>query len=102
MKKLEKKFKKWNFNFVQLERKGKYAIYEKFLIAPPEPKAGEEEEASIGFEVIVVQKQKEHERFGQTFPAKELYPSSETWGTYGHTFSEMTDAYKKFKELTNG
>jgi len=102
VKKLETKFKKWNFNFVQLERKGKYAIYEKYLIAPPEPAKEDEKIPSIGFEVIVAQKQKEHERFGQTFPAKELYPSSETWGTYGFTFCTLKGAYKKFKELSNG
>jgi len=102
MKKLEMKFKKWNFNFIQLERKGKYAIYEKFLIAPPQPKRTGAKEESIGFEVIVIQKQKEHERFGQTFPAKELYPSSETWGMYGFTFCTLVGAYEKYKELSNG
>ena len=102
MKKLDKEFKKWNFNFVQIERKGKYALYEKFLIAPAEPAKGDDENPSVGFEVIVVQKQKEHERFGQTFPAKELYPSSETWGTYGFTFCGVKEAYHKYKELSNG
>lgn len=101
MQKLAKEFKKWNFNFIQIERKGKYAIYEKFIIAPPHPAKGDEESPSIGFEVVVIQKQKEHERFGQTFPAKELYPSSEAWGTYGHTFLTLQGAYKKYKELTS-
>jgi len=102
MKKLEKNFKKWNFDFTQLERKGKYAIYEKFLIDPPEPMREDGKTASVGFEVIVIQKQKEYERFGQTFPAKELYPSSETWGTYGFTFCTVKEAYEKYKELSNG
>lgn len=95
MKKLSKNFKKWNFIFDEVERKGRYAIYEKFLVDPPEV------DASIGFEVIVIQKQKEHERFGQTFPAKELYPSSETWGIYGFTFYHLRDAHDKFKELSS-
>jgi len=102
MQKIAKNFKKWNFNFVQIERKGKYAIYEKYMVNPPEPDKNDEENPSIGFEVIVIQKQKEHERFDQIFPAKELYPSSETWGTYGHTFCTLNGAYKKYKELCNG
>jgi len=89
MQKIAKNFKKWNFNFVQLERKGRYALYEKFIIAPPEPDKNDEENPS-------------HERFDQIFPAKELYPSSETWGTYGHTFCTLNGAYKKYKELCNG
>ena len=88
MKKLEKEFKKWNFIFTQVKREGKYAIYEKFF-----------EETSIGFEVIIIQKQKEHERFGQVFPAKELYPSSEAWGKYGWTFTDFRDAITKFKSM---
>jgi len=99
MEKLKKEFVKWNFRFKQLERKGKYALYEKFILNPPQPIKGETNEPSIGFEVIIIQKQKEHERFGQTFPAKELYPSSETWGTYGWTFINMNNAYEKYNEL---
>lgn len=96
MIKLPKEIKKWGFLHKQVERKGKYAIYEKILLKPEQ---NPEKPVSVGFEVIKIMNQPEGERFGKFYPAKEAYPSSETWGTYGWTYIELNGAYNKLKEL---
>ena len=100
MQKLPKEITKTGFFHKQIDRKGKFALYEKVLIDVACSAKGElDKNLTIGYEVIIIRKQKAHERFGTQFPAKELYPSSETWGTYGWTFIQYLDACNKFKEL---
>ena len=97
MQKIATDFNKWNFNFRQIDRKGSYAIYEKILKECACPEG--EKNATIGYEVIKIINQKETEFRGIKYKAKEAYPSSEQWGSYGWTFMSIDGASKKLKEL---
>lgn len=76
MKPIETEFKRSGFEFKQMWRVGPVAIYGK---KKPEWKD------FFTFEVVVIREQKAWEAFGRVFEAKEAYPSSEQWGTFGWT-----------------
>lgn len=83
MKPLEKTFTRNGFEFKEFWRVGCVAIYGK---KKPEWRD------FFTFEVVIVRDGKAWTAFGQTFEAKELYPSSEDWGTYGFTHRHLSDA----------
>jgi hypothetical protein len=43
----------------------------------------------LGFEVIQIKRQKAKHLFGRDYPPKELYPTSEDWGTFGKTVNSL-------------
>ncbi len=93
MIKLEKEITRGRFYYRQVIRKGRFAIYEKAFSDFNRP--------IIGFEVIVIQKRKSTEAFGISYPPKELYPSSGSWGVNGFTFISYDDAIRKFNEIVS-
>ncbi len=79
-----------NFNYKQLIRDGKYAIYEK-----------SKHNCIICYEVIQINSHENYQIAGITIEAAEVYPSSESWGTLGFTYKTKELAFKKFEELKN-
>jgi hypothetical protein len=83
-------FRADGFDFEQVDRDGDVATYLK-------TKQGHESQC---FEVVLVQKYKEHTwPNGNTTPAHEAMPSSETWGTKGWTYPEREQAKVRFDAL---
>lgn len=55
----------------------------------------------LGHEVIVIKKQSPTHIFGKDYPAKELYPCSEGWGTFAWSVDRDRDkAVVRAKELS--
>jgi hypothetical protein len=75
----------------QLQRHGKAAIYE------ASNKAG----VLCGFEVIEIQTHPAQEIFGRTYPEREGYPDSESWGSKAWSFGavQQKEALKAFEIL---
>jgi hypothetical protein len=89
MKIIEKEFTYKNFNYKQLLRDGKIAIYQQTL------KGGQK----FNYEVVIIEEHNGYEIAGNKFPPSEMYPSSNQWGVKGFTFTDYDDALVKFKKL---
>lgn len=53
----------------------------------------------IGYEAIVIKRQKPKEIFGKHYSAKELYPTSEDWGTLAVSKNDLKEAISAAKKL---
>ena len=89
MKTIDKEFTYKNFNYKQILRDGKIAIYEQTL------KDGKK----LNYEVVIIEEHNGYEIAGNKFPPAEMYPSSNQWGVKGFTFTNYDDALIKFKKL---
>lgn len=76
MKTLATNFTKWGEEFVQLQREGRVALYSR-------TKPGR----AADFEVIIVQQYPAYEMNGVAMPATEAFPSSNSWGEKGWTYT---------------
>lgn len=82
-------FRSKGFDYVQIAREGKHAIFRKKRI-------GHDYEV---FEVVVVQDRKEHTwPNGLTSPAHEAMPGNEEWGVKGWTCQTKERAWEKLRE----
>jgi hypothetical protein len=54
----------------------------------------------LGYEVIRIKKQKATEMFGRKYPAKEVYPCSEDWGTLAFTVNTLERADEVARSLS--
>jgi len=75
----------------QIKRSGKAAIYE----------LSGTQGLLYGYEVVVIDAEKERERFGKTFIEREIYPSSSKFGKLGWSFGRehRKQAFEKFDIL---
>ena len=89
MKILEKQFTYKGFNFNQLYRDGKFAIYEQTKKNFKLKK----------YEAVVIESHNGYDLAGQHFPPSEMYPSSSQWGVKGFTIDLYEDAMNKIKYL---
>lgn len=83
------------FNYTQIDRSDRYALYEQVRIN----KCKHTPVRVKRYEVIKVRKQPEWSAFGKTHPAKEGFPCSEEWGTSGWSFLDLESARKHFEKL---
>ena len=90
MKTLALNFTKKGFDYKQLVREGKFAIYEQF-------KSGTT--ARTSYEVIEIGSHNGYTIAGVTIAPAETYAGSESWGVKGFTYLTEADAQKKFKKL---
>ena len=88
MKPLATLFRSDGFEFRQLERVGRVAVFEK-----------RKGEPNISYEVVRIRQVPETTMFGRTVPAHEALPCNEQWGLYGWTYHDKTAAFRKFREL---
>jgi hypothetical protein len=83
-------FHKSGFNFRLIDREGDVALLEKNRPGIP----------ARFFEVVIVQKTGAHTwPDGRTTEPREHMPSSEQWGTHGWSFSDIEQAWAKFRKL---
>lgn len=90
MRLLEKKFDYRGFSYNQEWRDDKYAIYSQWL-----------EGELVGYEAIIIRKNKEYERFGKIFPASESYPTDRQWGIFAWTYKNYYEAQAKIQNLAS-
>jgi len=89
MKPLPREFARDQFNFRQLMREGDVVLYEKTKPHWAQPT----------YEVCIVRKCAERTIAGTLIPAHEALPPSESWGTYGWTYSTYDKAWARFCRL---
>lgn len=89
MKILEKNITLKGFDFKQLFRNGKFAIYE-------QTKSGYKFKK---YEAVIIESHNGYELAGQYFPPSEMYPSTSMWGVKGFTMESYDDAVEKIKYL---
>ena len=87
MKLLRTQFKSHGFNYTQLERTDKAAIYKQVW----------GKDGSPAYEVIAIRVRQPDALFPEI---REEYPSSEKWGKLGWTYTDYEKAREKFKTLT--
>lgn len=91
MKILDKEFNYNGFDFTQMYRDGKYAIYK-------QTKKGWK---SAVYEVIIIESHNGYDLAGQHFPPSEMYPSTTQWGIKGFTELTYDAAMDKIEKLKN-
>lgn len=84
-------FKAKDFNLKLIERTGNFAIYKRWML-----------ENIVHYEVIIIARREETKIMGNSTPATEVYPASETWGAKGWTFLDLERAKIKFDSLVTG
>lgn len=84
---LPRRFTHKGWDFKQLDRKNKYAIFSKVKYG------------FTSFEVIEIQNHEAYEIAGNFIEAKEAFPSDEQWGSCAWTFVSEEPARKKFSKL---
>ena len=89
MKILEKEFSSKGFDYKQVYRDGKYAIYE-------QTKKGWKLK---NYEAIIIESHNGYELGGQKIPASEVYPSTTQWGVKGFTLLDYDAALEKINKL---
>jgi hypothetical protein len=89
MKILEKQLSHKGFDYKQLYRDGKFAIYE-------QTKEGCEFKK---YEAIVIESHNGYEIAGNFCPPSEMYPNAGQWGDKGFTLDSYEDAKEKMKVL---
>ena len=90
--KLAEKFTSTGYDFRQMKRKGKWALYEK--------RRG----ASVSYEIIEVRDRKETKATiggnAVTFKGGEYYPSTSDFGEFGWAFMELRNALQEYVTLS--
>ena len=82
---LKESFRKNGFNYKQIVRNNKAAIYS---------------QDDRWYEVIKIRVRGEMVLDGNVVEAGESYPPSERWGTLGWTYGSLEDAMKKYDEIS--
>lgn len=88
MKTLATTFRSHGYDFVQLDRVGNVALFEKTTTGVTRP----------SYEVVIVQQHGERVIAGNTIAAAEAMPGSEQWGRLGWTYPTIDHALVKFGE----
>ena len=91
VKPLEIVFSKGGFDFEQIARTGSWAVYRKRDPLWPEDR--------WSYEVIFIKVRRRETTHGRDYPAREVYPSSESWGIHGFTFTSEEVAMKRLQNI---
>jgi len=84
---------KRGFTFRQVWREESLAIYSQSQNNLPA------ERGPLGFEVIIIKVAPAGEIMGREIPEREVYPSSDSWGTHGWTMGTFEDALAKARKI---
>ena len=84
-------FTRDRYRHALLERAGDVCLVERtnLVVKPP----------SVHWEVVVLQHEGEKTIRGRTLAAHLRYPSPEEWGTHGWTYTDITDARRRWGDL---
>ena len=85
------RFRHEGFDYRQIAREGKAAIYEQTWTGCPNP--------SICFEVVRIGRRDGFEIGGRFVEPAEVYPRSESWGMDAFTFTDKDAAFARLREI---
>jgi hypothetical protein len=88
---LATEFERDGFKYQQIARDGHAAIYEQKWTKCPNP--------TVCYEVVRIRKRDAFQINGRFVEAAEVYPSSDTWGVDGFTFTDKDAALAKLREV---
>lgn len=91
VKPLAKKFHRGGFDFEQVHRQGRIAIFQKRKSTWPSD--------VFSWEVVRIQIYPATKIFGRKLPLREAFPSSESWGTHGFTYQSLESALTRFHQM---
>jgi hypothetical protein len=93
MKTIPETFTKSGWHFRQIERRGEWAIFERYSAR---------RNARTHYEVVRIRSHNGFKIPGTETMAEaaEIYPSDSTWGRDGFTLPTVTEAREKFEQLT--
>ena len=86
MKKIEKNFKKYGFDFKQIKRVGDVAIFQQSKPTWPD----------VRYEVVKIGKHSGYYLGGSKLESAETYPGASLWGIQGWTYIDLEEAEKRF------
>ena len=89
MKKIEKSFKKYGFDFKQIKRVGDVAIFQQSKSTWPD----------VRYEVVKIGKHSGYYLGGSKLESAETYPGASLWGIQGWTYTTLELAEKQFKKV---
>lgn len=80
-----------NRTLKQIKRQGQAALYELYGA----------QGMLYGFELIIIRVRKAEEAFGKSYPEREVFPPSESWGTLGWSYgrNHRKEALEAFDTL---
>jgi hypothetical protein len=91
-KPLPKEFRRDGFTYRQIAREGDAAIYEQTWSGFADP--------GVCFEVIRIRRREGFQIDGRFVEPAEVYPTSESWGVDGFTFTDKDAAFAKLREIS--
>jgi hypothetical protein len=92
-KPLPTRFRRGGFDYRQIARDGKTAIYVQSWGGCGDP--------SVCFEVILIRLRQGFQIGARFVEPSELYPNSEAWGVDGFTLTKKDAAFRKFREIAD-
>lgn len=90
-KSLPVEFRSRGFNYRQIAREGRWAIYEQTWSSCDDP--------SVCYEVVRIRRREGFQINGRLVEPAEVYPNSEAWGVDGFTFTDKDAAFAKLREV---
>jgi hypothetical protein len=88
---LPKEFWRDGFTYRQIAREGDVAIYEQAWSGCSNP--------SVCYEVVRIRRREGFQIDGRFVEPAEVYPTSESWGVDGFTFTDKEAAFAKLREI---
>ena len=90
-KRLQKEFRHDGFQYRQIAREGRAAVYEQ--------RASGCAQRSLSYEVVRVRLREGFQIDGRFVEPAEMYPKAEAWGVDGFTFTDKDAAFAKLREI---
>jgi hypothetical protein len=90
-KPLPTRFQRDGFDYRQIAREGDVAIYEQAWSGCSNP--------SVCYEVVRIRRREGFQIDGRFVEPAEVYPTSESWGVDGFTFTDKAAAFAKLREI---
>lgn len=91
---LPTQFRQDGFDYRQIAREGRAAIYEQTWNGCANP--------SVSYDVIRIRQREAFEIGGRVIEPAETYPNSDAWGMDGWTVSDWEAAFRKLREVVGG
>ena len=91
MKTIEPSLSASGYKLTQIHRNGSWAVYEQTKAA-----------RVYSYELVKIICRPAETAFGKSYPEREVYPSSEQWGTHGFTVMDRHEAIARCDKLASG
>jgi hypothetical protein len=89
---LDTEFNRGGFDYRQITREGRFAIYEQHWLSSPNP--------NVCYEVVRIRRHNGKNIGDHWIEPGEFYPSSSEWGEHGWTLLSLDAAFVKLRQLS--